>query len=168
MDSRESLNQYNRMATDLRYIAEKLEIVAKMTHVFRDAVGLPRLTLQEIWEAEPIEPIEPIAPPQCPVDANSPRKRFSRETKQALFDLQEGKCGICHGAITGTFQIDHLWPVSHGGDDNIDNLQAVHPKCNRYKANRFIQGERFGPLVKVRGLTDWERKHLSALRAGYG
>lgn len=34
------------------------------------------------------------------------------------------------------WNIDHKKPISKGGKDNIDNLQAVHIRCNREKNNR--------------------------------
>lgn len=36
----------------------------------------------------------------------------------------------------GAWNIDHIKPLSKGGRDIIDNLQAVHIECNRCKGHR--------------------------------
>ncbi len=58
-------------------------------------------------------------------------------------------CGICgqkmlYGSYKGiksqngsryAWNIDHIIPLSKGGKDNKDNMQAVHVRCNRQKGN---------------------------------
>ena len=58
-------------------------------------------------------------------------------------------CGICgeaimkgsHESVTSqrnswyAWNIDHKIPISRGGTDNINNLHAVHIRCNREKSN---------------------------------
>ncbi len=35
------------------------------------------------------------------------------------------------------WEIDHIKPVSKGGTDDLDNLQALHWKNNRHKGNNW-------------------------------
>lgn len=37
-----------------------------------------------------------------------------------------------------TFEVDHIIPISAGGESTIDNLCLACPTCNRYKANRTL------------------------------
>jgi len=36
-------------------------------------------------------------------------------------------------------ELDHIKPISTGGDDSIENLQTLCRTCNRKKGNRFAQ-----------------------------
>lgn len=37
------------------------------------------------------------------------------------------------------WEIDHIKPVARGGDDSIQNLQALHWENNRYKGDMYPQ-----------------------------
>ena len=36
-------------------------------------------------------------------------------------------------------ELDHIKPISTGGDDSIENLQTLCRTCNRKKGNRFAR-----------------------------
>lgn len=58
-------------------------------------------------------------------------------------------CAICNETINygsheseqpnsyQSWNIDHIKPLSWGGSNGIANLQAVHPWCNKVKANDY-------------------------------
>lgn len=61
---------------------------------------------------------------------------FRKKVLPELTHWQRGLCGICDEPLGGgKLQIDHIVPVSRGGGNDFDNLQAVHPACNRSKQN---------------------------------
>ena len=54
--------------------------------------------------------------------------------KNKLFMAQKGKCFYC-GTIhrMGYFEVDHMYPFSRGGSDDIGNLQLLCAPCNMRK-----------------------------------
>ena len=67
---------------------------------------------------------------------NSGRRRgvFPRNLKNGLFRAQKGKCAYCGRTHRSRYlEIDHKYPVSRGGNDEIDNLQLLCTPCNMRK-----------------------------------
>ncbi len=51
------------------------------------------------------------------------------------------RCAYCQSseALTVvTFEVEHIQPLSLGGQTDFENLCLACPACNRYKANRVI------------------------------
>jgi len=69
--------------------------------------------------------------------------RRSQGFKAKLYWKSNGQCGICHKHIDlnkaypdlESFSVDHIIPLSKGGSENQDNLQAAHLSCNISKSN---------------------------------
>jgi 5-methylcytosine-specific restriction endonuclease McrA len=51
-----------------------------------------------------------------------------------LLNRYAGLCGICGLPIEGNFHVDHVAPLSKGGEHSYANTQPAHPICNRRKA----------------------------------
>jgi len=49
---------------------------------------------------------------------------------------------MCSACLSNDFHADHIKPFSLGGDTNLNNGQALCPKCNLKKSNKF-QKERY-------------------------
>ena len=68
--------------------------------------------------------------------SNWERRRiiFPRSVKNKLFRAQKGRCRYC-GRLhrIGYLEIDHKYPFSRGGSDEIDNLQLLCTACNMRK-----------------------------------
>jgi 5-methylcytosine-specific restriction endonuclease McrA len=54
-----------------------------------------------------------------------------------LHNWENKLCGICTEFIDGDYHIDHIIPLSKGGEHSVANLQLAHPFCNRSKSNRL-------------------------------
>ena len=67
---------------------------------------------------------------------NSGRRRsvIPRNVKSELFRAQKGRCAYCGRIHRSRYlEVDHKFPVSRGGDDEIDNLQLLCTPCNMRK-----------------------------------
>lgn len=60
-------------------------------------------------------------------------------TRAAVWAKSDGLCGICAGPLSDSevWHIDHIAPISRGGDDTLANVQAAHARCNLSKGNRI-------------------------------
>lgn len=71
-------------------------------------------------------------PHQVPVK----RKNFPQSTRIAIYNNAEGRCAICGDFVPyDEFTIDHIEPLSKGGDNEMDNLQCTCRFCNFLKGN---------------------------------
>jgi 5-methylcytosine-specific restriction endonuclease McrA len=68
--------------------------------------------------------------------------------------LQDMKCAYCGQEISGLYHIDHKHPVSRGGTNDPENLQATCPKCNMRKG--AMTHEEF-LVSKRRRVVNWSK-----------
>ena len=59
---------------------------------------------------------------------------------QIVFERDKGICGICKLPVERDFDVDHIVPLSKGGEHSYSNVQLAHPKCNREKGTRLPSG----------------------------
>ena len=50
-----------------------------------------------------------------------------------LMDLQTGNCFLCGHRLGVKVEVDHFIPWARMPNDNVENLVAVHPRCNSLK-----------------------------------
>ena len=72
------------------------------------------------------------------------RKAASRfisnpKIRKTIFDRDGLKCKKC--GATDNLHLDHIKPVSKGGDDSLDNLQVLCCSCNSSKGNTMPDTE---------------------------
>jgi 5-methylcytosine-specific restriction endonuclease McrA len=58
--------------------------------------------------------------------------KYTRDDVVEIFKMQRGKCAICKTNLT-KYHVDHVMPLSLGGDNNRTNLQLLCPTCNSSK-----------------------------------
>lgn len=61
--------------------------------------------------------------------------RFIEDVRPAVvYERCGGKCGICGSPVDRqSFEVDHIIPLSRGGEHSYANTQAAHRRCNRKK-----------------------------------
>ena len=65
------------------------------------------------------------------------KRNVSPKTKKIIASKQEWKCNICGKILDFTYEVDHINELRYGGNNEIDNLQALCPNCHRRKT--YIQ-----------------------------
>jgi 5-methylcytosine-specific restriction endonuclease McrA len=57
---------------------------------------------------------------------------------ETVYEMHGGRCGICGEFIQGDFHVDHVIPLSKGGEHGYVNCQPAHPKCNLSKGAKIL------------------------------
>ena len=65
------------------------------------------------------------------------RERIPDELRQAVFERDNYTCQYC-GNVGGDLEIEHIIPVSKGGNNDIRNLVTACRACNRAKGHRML------------------------------
>ena len=64
------------------------------------------------------------------------RKVYSDDTRKLIYLNAHGKCELCGRKILlDDMTIDHVKPLSMGGEDDVENLAATCYPCNLFKGN---------------------------------
>lgn len=71
--------------------------------------------------------------------------RYTRVSRAAVFRRNGWICGLCHEPVnpalrfphTGSASLDHILPLSRGGDHISSNCQLAHLGCNTSKGARI-------------------------------
>ena len=62
------------------------------------------------------------------------RRIFTQQERNEIYNRTEGHCAICGKFIPlGEYTVDHIIPLSKGGTNDLDNLQACCSFCNKAK-----------------------------------
>lgn len=63
---------------------------------------------------------------------------IERINRQTLHDMYYGYCGICGERVSlRKYTLDHIKPLSRGGEHSYANLQPAHQWCNSWKADKL-------------------------------
>lgn len=89
------------------------------------------------------------------------RKKISEKTKAGIRQLAKNRCGYCLSGqefVWDILEIDHIIPLSKGGEDSKQNLWLICSTCNNSKYNKTeafdFKTEQNAPLFNPR-LQNW-------------
>lgn len=73
------------------------------------------------------------------IDPDKKRPPLPYKMREAVI-LRDGLiCHLCRGGVEASdVHIDHVIPVSKGGEDTMDNLHVSHSQCNLRRGNRDL------------------------------
>lgn len=64
------------------------------------------------------------------------RKTYSKDTRKLIYLNAGGRCELCGKKILlDDMTIDHINPLSMGGEDDVENLSCTCYLCNLFKGN---------------------------------
>lgn len=74
--------------------------------------------------------------------SNNKRRRAvtvqEQYTREQILKLDGGVCYLCQTQVNEDWEIEHINPISRGGDDIVANVAVSHKICNRIKASKII------------------------------
>ena len=67
---------------------------------------------------------------------------------EQVFERDGGVCWLCQMSVDSSLPrtsklggtLDHIVPISKGGDDSLENIKLAHWICNNRKSNKLIEG----------------------------
>lgn len=72
----------------------------------------------------------------CKCGTKRKRRKYSEEERKIIYDGSNGRCALCGQLLKlEDMTIDHIVPLSMGGNDDMDNIQASCFSCNQFKNN---------------------------------
>lgn len=90
------------------------------------------------------------------------RKIYSKERREMIYTKYNGRCALCGRKIKiEDMTLDHIVPLSMGGAESMENLQATCQPCNQFKSNSLP--EDFIDRLTVVFMYQMEQKHKSDL-----
>lgn len=58
--------------------------------------------------------------------------------RRQVYNRQNGKCSMCGDKISYlNFTVDHIIPISKGGSNTLDNMEAMCEVCNQMKRDHM-------------------------------
>ena len=70
----------------------------------------------------------------------SKRRKFNPDERKIIYAKSKGRCTLCGRFMNfDDFTVDHIVPLSKGGSNNINNLQATCRVCNNIKQDILPQ-----------------------------
>lgn len=90
------------------------------------------------------------------------RKIYSSEERKIIYDKSNGCCELCGKRLL--FQdmtLDHIVPLSMGGNDEMENLQSSCLLCNQFKSN--VLPDQFMERISLIYLYQMEKKYKGKL-----
>lgn len=85
----------------------------------------------------------------CGCGAKKKRKTYSKQERKIIYDKSNGRCELCGQRLSlENMTLDHIIPISMGGKDDMNNLQASCFACNQFKGN-ILPDDFMDRIIKI-------------------
>jgi 5-methylcytosine-specific restriction endonuclease McrA len=115
------------------------EILQAASNVLKDYYVYNLKTQRKCWRIMTEEELEELRARKKIKRTKSgkiKRKTYSPDVKKLLYIKADGKCELCGKKILlDDMTIDHVKPLSMGGEDDVSNLSCTCLPCNVFKGN---------------------------------
>ena len=61
------------------------------------------------------------------------KRKVSETTKKVVAANQKWHCNMCKNMLDASYEVDHVVPLYKGGDNSVNNLQALCRNCHGKK-----------------------------------
>lgn len=87
------------------------------------------------------------------------RKPLTRKQRAELFERHAGRCYLCSGRIGvgQAWDVEHVRPLSMGGDNDPDNLRPAHRKCHARKSAVETTERTKADRIRAKHLGHWPK-----------
>lgn len=87
--------------------------------------------------------------------------------KRTLWSMYQGNCALCDQPVKlSRMTIDHITPLSKGGEHSYENTQPAHSLCNHVKSNGEFSLERLNEALDKRSKRRSKRYRNTTGRRG--
>lgn len=99
---------------------------------------------------------------------STPRRPISKALRFAVLERDEFRCQYCGAAPkNGALEVDHIIPVSKGGETSAENLITSCEPCNKGKSNKHVKAAPVPDMsemaaayeAKRKAIEKWRREH---------
>jgi len=80
------------------------------------------------------------------------RIKFPQVFRNAICYKQKWRCNCCNKLLPESIIVDHMVPLFLQGTNNINNLQAICPGCDKFKTS-YLDYQILKPLLGTSSLT---------------
>ena len=121
-------------------VAEAIKGMKKAEKKTQNYYVFDTLTQRILWKwmtpSEIIEARENKEKGLAYCSGKAKRKTYSKDTRKLIYLNAGGRCELCGKKILlDDMTIDHINPLSMGGEDDVENLSCTCYPCNLFKGN---------------------------------